>query len=71
MNSDKLFIEVMQNMQGLIRLFEKAIAVEGKLYVDFKTLAKEGVSTEMRAALELQIEKVHNTFTRLEETMYE
>lgn len=71
MNSDKLFIEVMQNMQDLTRLLEKAIALESKLYVDFKALVKEGVTTEMRTALYLQIEKVHDTFTRLEEAMNE
>ena len=71
MNSDKLFIEVMQTMQGLTRLFEKAIAVESKLYVDFKALYKEGVPTEMRTALELQTEKLHDTFKKLEEAMHE
>lgn len=76
MNTYKLFSEVMQGMQDLTRLFEKAIAVESKLYVDFKALIAEGVpaeldSTELGGALDLQAEKLHNTFKILEEAMNE
>ena len=45
MNSDKLFIEVMQNMQDLIRLFEKAIVLESHLYGHYRELTKKGITT--------------------------
>ena len=71
MKSYRLFSEVMQNMQDLTRLLEKAIAVELKLYVDFKTLVAEGIPTELEGILDSQAEKLHDTFKRLEEAMNE
>ena len=71
MNSDKLFIEVMQNMQDLIRLFEKALAVESKLYVDFKALQHQGIPQELIPTLDAQADRLHEVFIRLEGTMNE
>lgn len=71
MNTDKLFVEVMQEMQDLTRLFEKALVVERKLDADFKALTKERVPRAFVVALEIQGEKLHDTFIRLEEAMNE
>ena len=71
MNSDKLFIEVMQNMQDLIRLFEKAIVLESHVYVHYRELTRKGIPTELKSALEIQIAQLHDAFDRLEEAMHE
>lgn len=71
MDSDKLFIEVMQNIQDLISLFEKAIALESKLYAHYRALAREEIPTELRSVLETQNVQLYNTFKRLEGAMNE
>lgn len=71
MNSDKLFIEVMQNMQDLIRLLEKAIAVESHLYVHYRELNRTELPIELRSVLETQSVQLHDTFKKLEEAMHE
>ena len=65
MNSDKLFIEVMQGMQDLTRLFEKALAVERKLYEDFKVLHQQGIPQDLMPTLDVQADRLHETFIRL------
>lgn len=71
MNSDKLFIEVMQNMQDLTRLLEKAIVLESHLYVHYRELIRKGIPTELKSALETQIAQLHDAFERLEEAMHD
>lgn len=71
MNSDKLFIEVMQNMQDLIRLFEKAIVLESHLYVHYRELIREGIPTELKSTLEVQSALLQDVFKKLEEAMHE
>ena len=71
MNTDKLFIEVMQNMQDLTRLFEKAIVLESHLYVRYRELNRTEIPTELKSALEIQIAQLHDAFERLEEAMHE
>ena len=71
MNSDKLFIEVMQGMQDLTRLFEKALAVESKLYADFKALHHQGIPQELIPTLDAQADRLHEVFIRLEDAMDE
>lgn len=71
MNSDKLFIEVMQNMQDLTRLFEKALVLESKLHLHYRALVREGVPTELKSLLDLQGTQLHDAFRRLEEAMNE
>lgn len=65
MNSDKLFVEVMQGMQDLTRLFEKALAVERKLYVDFKALYQQGIPLDIMPTLDVQADRLHEAFIRL------
>lgn len=71
MNADKLCIEVLQGMQDLTRLLKKATAVKRKLNIDFKSLVKEGVPTEMEVALDLQADKLHDATIGLEGAMNE
>ena len=71
MNSDKLFIEVMQNMEDLIRLFEKAIVLESHLYTHYRELIRQGLPTELQLVLEIQIAQLHDAFERLEDAMHE
>lgn len=71
MNSDKLFVEVMQNMQDLTRLFEKAIVLESHLYVHYRELNRIEIPTELRSALETQSIQLYDTFKKLEEAMNE
>ena len=71
MNSDKLFIEVMQNMEDLIRLFEKAIVLESHLYTHYRELIRKGIPTELKSTLEIQSALLHDAFERLEEAMHE
>lgn len=71
MNSDKLFIEVIQGMQDLTRLFEKALVVESKLYVDFKALHHQGIPQELIPVLDAQADRLHEVFIRLEDAMDE
>lgn len=71
MNSDKLFVEVMQNMEDLISLLEKAIVLESHLYVHYRELNRTEIPTELRSALEIQSVQLHDTFKKLEEAMHE
>lgn len=71
MNTDKLFIEVMQNMQDLTRLLEKAIVLESHLHVSYRELIRQELPTELKSALEIQIVQLHDAFERLEEAMHE
>ena len=71
MNSDKLFVEVMQNMQDLTRLFEKAIVFESHLYVRYRELNRIEIPIELRSVLETHSVQLHDTFKKLEEAMHE
>ena len=71
MSSDKLFIEVMQNIQDLTRLLEKAIVLESHLYVRYRELNRKGIPTELESALATQSVQLHDTFKKLEEAIHE